>query len=135
MNMVRSIVSTCHSLKIIPLSLLTRFARIKSRVVMMILGGADDAGAVPGTVRLSYTSESGVIKKKITFERSDVSDHTADILEGYKVSRIVAVYVDESGKRRVAGSPDFPLSLDYSADGGVFSVILQGEDTAPDAFI
>jgi len=133
--MNRTIVSTCHSLKIIPISRLTRFARINSRVVMMILGDADDAEAVPGSIKFSHTSENGVLTKKITFERSDVSHITAAILDGYKVSRLVATYVDESGKRRVAGSPDFPLSLDYGTDGGVFSVTLQGEDTAPDAFL
>lgn len=133
--MDRSTVSTCHSLKIIPLSRLTRFARIKSRVVMMILGGADDAEAVPGSIKLSHSSEAGVVKKKITFERSDVSDITANLLDGYKVSRLIATYVDESGRQRVAGSPDFPLSLDYGTDGGVFTVTLQGEDTAPDAFL
>lgn len=128
-------VSTCHSLKIIPISRLTRFARIKSRVVMMTLGEADDAEAVPGSIKLSNSSESGVVKKKITFERSNVSDITADLLDGYKVSRLLATYVDESGKKRVVGSPDFPLSLDYGTDGGVFTVTLQGEDTAPDAFL
>lgn len=102
---------------------------------MMILGDADDAEAVPGSIKFSHTSENGVLTKKITFERSDVSHITAAILDGYKVSRLVATYVDESGKRRVAGSPDFPLSLDYGTDGGVFSVTLQGEDTAPDAFL
>lgn len=133
--MPRSTVSTCHSLKIIPLSRLTRFARIKSRVVMAVLGGADDAGVVPGSVKLSHSTDNGLVKKKITFERSDVSDVTADILDGYKVSRLIATYVDESGKRRVTGSPDYPLSLDYSTEGGVFFVILQGDDTAPDAFL
>lgn len=133
--MPRSTVSTCHSLKIIPLFRLTRFARIKSRVVMAVLGGADDAGEVPGSVKLSHSTDNGLVKKKITFERSDVSDVTADILDGYKVSRLIATYVDESGKRRVTGSPDYPLSLDYSTEGGVFSVILQGDDTVPDAFL
>ena len=112
--MTRSTVSSCHSLKIIPLSRVSRFARIKSRVVMLILGSEDDAVAVPGSVKVSTT---------------------ADALEGYKVSRLIATYVDESGKRRVAGSPDWPLSLDYSIGDGVFSVTLQGEDTAPDAFL
>lgn len=91
--------------------------------------------AVPGSVKVSTTSDNGIIKKKITFERSDVSGSSADALEGYKVSRLIATYVDESGKRRVAGSPDWPLSLDYSIGDGVFSVTLQGEDTAPDAFL
>lgn len=132
--MNRSTVSTCHSLKIIPLSRVSRFARIKSRVVMLVLDGEDDAVAVPGSIKVSTTSDNGIIKKKITFERSDVSAGTADTLNGYKVSRLIATYVDESGKRRVAGTPDWPLSLDYSIGGGVFSVTLQGEDTEPDAF-
>lgn len=133
--MNRSTVSTCHSLKIIPIARLSRFARIQSRVIIMLLGEAIDAEAVPGTVKISTNSDSGKLKKKITFERSDVSEASADILEGYKVSRLIAVYVDESGKQRVAGSPDWPLSLDYTTEGGVFAVTLQGEDVRPDGFL
>lgn len=133
--MNRSIVSTCHSLKIIPLARLSRFARIQSRVIIMLLGEAIDAEAVPGTVKISTTTDNGKLKKKITFERSDVSESVADILEGYKVSRLVAVYIDESGKQRVAGSPDWPLTLDYTTEGGVFIVTLQGEDVRPDGFL
>lgn len=133
--MPRYTVSSCHSLKIIPISKLSRFARIKSRVVMLILGEAEDALAVPGSVKVSQSTENGIVKKKITFERSDVSNITADALEGYKVSRLIATYIDESGRQRVCGSPDWPLSLDYSTSGGVFSVTLQGEDTEIDAFI
>jgi len=133
--MNRSTVSTCHSLKIIPLARLSRFARIQSRVIIMLLGEAIDAEAVPGTVKISTTTDNGKLKKKITFERSDVSESVADILEGYKVSRLVAVYIDESGKQRVAGSPDWPLTLDYTTEGGVFIVTLQGEDVRPDGFL
>lgn len=102
---------------------------------MIILDGDDNAAAVPGTVKVSTTTDNGIIKKKITFERSDVSYITADTLEGLKVSRLIATYVDESGRRRVAGSPDWPLSLDYTIGDGVFTVTLQGEDTVPDAFL
>lgn len=133
--MNRSTVSTCHSLKLIPLARLSRFAQIQSRVIILLLGEAIDAEAVPGTVKISTTTDNGKLKKKITFERSDVSEAVADLLEGYKVSRLVAVYVDESGKQRVAGSPDWPLSLDYTTEGGVFTVTLQGEDIRPDGFL
>lgn len=133
--MNRSTVSTCHSLKIVPLARLSRFARIQSRVIIMLLGEAIDAEAVPGTVKISTTTDNGKLKKKITFERSYVSESVADILEGYKVSRLVAVYIDESGKQRVAGSPDWPLTLDYTTEGGVFIVTLQGEDVRPDGFL
>lgn len=133
--MNRSTVSSCHSLKIIPLALLSRFARFGSRVSMMLLGEAIDAEAVPGSVKISTTTDNGKIKKKITFERSDVSETVADLLERFKVLRLVATYVDESGKQRVAGCPDWPLSLDYTTEGGVFSVNLQGEDIHPDGFL
>lgn len=133
--MNRSTVSSCHSLKIIPLSLLSRFVRFDSRVSMMLLGEAIDAEAVPGSVKISTTTDNGKIKKKITFECSDVSENTADHLERFKVLRLVATYVDESGMRRVAGSPNWPLSLDYNTEGGVFSVNLQGEDIHPDGFL
>lgn len=132
--MDRSTVSSCHSLKIIPLAILSRYARFGSRVSMMLLGEAIDAEAVPGSIKIS-TTDNGKVKKKITFERSDVSAAVADRLDRFKVLRLVATYVDESGKRRVAGSPDWPLALDYTTEGGVFSVNLQGEDVRPDAFL
>lgn len=133
--MNRFTVSSCHSLKIIPLARISRFARFGPRVRMMLLGEAVDAEAVPGSVKTSTTTDAGKIKKKITFERSDVSEAAAALLEMFKALRLVATYVDESGKRRVAGSPDWPLSLDYATEGGVFTVTLQGEDTRPDGFL
>ena len=133
--MNRSTVSACHSLKIIPISQLSRFARIRSKVIIMLPGDPIDIKAVPGSIKISTTAEDNNIKKKITFERSDVSETTADLLEGYKVLRLVATYIDESGRERVAGSPDWPLSLDFTTEGGVFSISLQGEDTRPDAFL
>lgn len=133
--MNRSTVSSCHSLKIIPLTLLSKFARFGSRVSMMLIGDAIDAEAIPGSIKISTTTDNGKIKKKITFERSDVSEAAADRLDRFKVLRLIATYVDESGKRRVAGCPDWPLSLDYTTEGGAFSVILQGDDIYPDGFL
>jgi hypothetical protein len=64
-----------------------------------------------------------------------VSETTANLLGLLKALRLVAIYTDESGKRRVAGSPDWPLSMEYVAEGGVFTVTLQGEDVNPDGFL
>ena len=72
-------VSVCHSLKIIPVVRLTRFARFRSRVILITVGTPDDAAAVPGSVKISTTADKGIIKKKITFDRSGVSDSAADI--------------------------------------------------------
>ena len=133
--MDRYTVSACHSLKLIPLGMVARFVRMSTRVRMMLLGEAVDAVAVPGSIKVSATSDKSKIKKKITYERSDVSESVADMLELYKYVRLVATYVDESGRRRVCGSPDWPLALDYAIEGGVFTVTLQGEDLKPDGFL
>lgn len=128
------IISTCHSLKIIPLSKITRFARIGSKVIMQT-EEPDNACAIPGSIKVAHSTDDGVISKKITFERRDVSVNTADTLNRYKASRLVAIYVDEAGNLKVAGSPDYPLSLDYTTGDGVFHITLQGKDTAQDAFL
>lgn len=133
--MNRFTISACHSLKLIPLGIVARFVSLSSRVWMMLLGEAIDAVAVPGSIKMSTSNDKGKIKKKITFERSDVSESVADMMSRYKVTRLVATYVDESGRRRVCGSPDWPLTLDYTIEGGVFAVTLQGEDTMPDGFL
>lgn len=133
--MNRSTVSSCHSLKLIPLALLSRYARYGSKVTILLLDEAIDAKAVPGSVKISTGADNDKIKKTISFERSDVSDTSADRFERLKALRLVATYVDESGKQRIAGSPAWPLSLDYTTGDGVFSVTLQGEDIRPDGFL
>lgn len=133
--MSRSVVSECHCLQIVPLSRIISFARIQSRVHMMLMGEPVDMKEVPGTLKVTPSGDKGGIKKKITFERSDVSDITADVLEGFRFSRFIAIYVDESGMKRVAGSPDWPLSLEYTSADGVFSVSIQGEDVHADGFL
>ncbi len=132
--MNRSVVSACHDLKIIPVSRIIRFVRIQTGVRMMILGDPVDAKEVPGTLRVSSTQENGVIKKKITFERSGISEVAADLLEVFRFSRFIVTYIDETGKRRACGSPEWPLSLEYVQEGGVFSVTVQGKDVLQDGF-
>lgn len=134
--MPQTTISTCHSLRLIPVTDLLRFARLRSRISMITVSDPVSMGAIPGSVKISTTSEeNGIIKKKISFERSGVNASSAEFLESYKCQRIVAVYVDESGNKRVCGSPDHPLALDYVTGNGVFSVTLQGEDTRIDGFL
>lgn len=133
--MDRTIVSSCHSLRLIPLGRIKRFARLKSKVILLTLGEAEDAEAIPGSLKVAMTSDNGLIKTQITFERSNVSPLVADALEDYKALHLVATYVDENGRARVAGSPLWPLSLDYICEDGVFSVTLDGSDIRTHAFL
>ena len=127
--------SGCHTLELIPIDLLTRFARVGSRVLIQVLGTPYHVDEVPGTVKVSSSSENGVIKKKITFERVCTKALDVDILSAYKSARLIATYRDEKGNRRVSGSPNYPLSLNFTIGEGVFSCELEGEDTEPDAFL
>jgi len=103
--------------------------------VILVLGEPDDAKEVPGSVKVSTSEDNGVTKKKITFDRKGVSSIETDRLNGYKSTRVIATYIDENGNRRVAGSPNYPLTLNYSITGGAYSCVLEGEDTTPDAFL
>ena len=133
--MARSTISCCHSLKMIPLSRIMRFARIGQEVWIKQLPDRDPLGEIPGTVKVSTEAEDGIVKKTITFEMSDVSVKRVANIHKYKFSLIVATYVDESGNVRVCGSPDYPLAFDYTISEGVISGKLTGEDTEVDAFI
>lgn len=128
-------VTGCHSLEILPLTNLWRFARIGSRAVIRTTVDPVTVKEIPGSVKVSTSTENGIIKKKITFLRAGVSADETDRLNAFKSSRIIATYIDEKGNRRVAGSPNYPLTLNFTIEDGAYSCVLEGEDTVPDAFL
>lgn len=128
-------VSAAHSLQLVPINRLSKFAQIQAGVMLVYLAQPDNAEAIPGSIRITTNSESGVIKKTITYKRRTVDRETANLLEGYKVTRLVAVYTDETGNKRVAGSPDYPLKFSYTSGDGVFTCKLEGEGITIDPFI
>lgn len=103
--------------------------------MLVFLEQPDEAEAIPGSIRITTTSEDGVIKKSITYKRRTVDRATANLLEGYKVTRLVAIYTDETGNQRVTGSPDYPLKFSYTSGDGVFTCKLEGEGDTIDPFI
>lgn len=133
--MSKQIVSSCHDLKLIPVGQVVRFARFGEKVSMVVVGNPYPALEIPGSVKVSAEAADGAINKKITYECADVSAETACRLEMYKRMRLIAVYTDERGNRRVAGSPSCPLALDYNTDAGSLACSLTGSDTRHDAFL
>ncbi|WP_290452737.1 hypothetical protein [Duncaniella muris] len=103
--------------------------------MLVYLSQPDNANAIPGSIRITTSIEGGVIKKSITYKRRTVDRTTANLLEGYKVTRLVAVYTDETGNKRVAGSPDYPLKFSYTSSDGVFTCKLEGESLTIDPFL
>lgn len=129
-------VSAAHSLKLIPIGRLARFAQISSRVKMILLSDPDDSQAIPGSIKVSMTTDDTKnIKKSLTYKRRAVSAEVADQMEAYRAIRLIAVYVDELGNKRVCGSPDFPLRFSYTSGAGVFTCKLEGESNTIDLFI
>lgn len=128
-------VSAAHSLQLVPIDRLSKFAQIKTGVMLVYLSQPDDANAIPGSIRITTSIEGGVIKKSITYKRRTVDRTTANLLEGYKVTRLVAVYTDEIGFKRVAGSPDYPLKFSYTSSDGVFTCKLEGDSLTIDPFL
>lgn len=128
-------VSAANSLQLLPIDRLAKFAQIKTGVMLVFLSHPDNAEAIPGSINISTTDEDGKIKKSITYKRREVDRETADLLEAYKVSRLIAIYTDETGFIRVAGSPDYPLKFSYTSGSGVFTCKLEGEDTTIDRFL
>jgi hypothetical protein len=103
-------------------------------VHLILFGDGDRLCHIPGTLTVSSNEDDGVIDKKITMSLPDVTEEFVDSLESYGGSLLVAVYSDERGRQRVCGSPDWPLTLSYSTDGGICAITLEGRDTRPDAF-
>lgn len=128
-------VSAAHSLRLVPVERLSKFARINSGVKLVCLRQPDEAEAIPGSIRITATEEDGKIKKSITYKRRTVDRVTANLLESYRFMRLVAIYVDETGNKRVAGSPDYPLKFSYTSGDGVFTCTLEGEDLTTDPFL
>lgn len=128
-------VSTVHSLQLVPIDRLSRFAQVKAGVMLLYLQQPDDADAIPGSIRITANEEEGKIKKSITYKRRAVDRMTANLLESYRVMRLIAIYTDETGNKRVAGSPNYPLKFSYTSGDGVFTCKLEGEGLTIDPFI
>lgn len=85
------------------------------------------AGILPGSETRDFSKKGGLVTRKIKFR-----------LKGYvtpefmKTSGWVAVYTDERGEERLAGSKTFPLFGDYEPDNGLWMVTLSGDSEAYD---
>lgn len=133
--MTRLTVSAVHSLQLIPVDALSRFAQVQGRVSMLWLERPVDVMAVPGSVRVTSDNEEGIYRKTITFRRAPVDLEGSAQLEALSGCLLLAVYVDENGNRRVAGSPDCPLRLSYSSGEGTYMCTLSGEGVSIDPFL
>lgn len=132
--MTKSAKKPTSQLRMIPVGGITRFARVGASVYLTALSRGYDSMATPGTIFVEQSSEGGIINKKITYRRADMSLEVEQTLRALKFLRVVAMYVDESGNIRICGSPSYPLTLDYNSTAGGYEVTLTGTDSEPDGY-
>ncbi len=134
-NYTKHTVSVCHGLRLVPIDAITRYGRIGAEVIMRTKDAGLGAKAINGSMTvLTSTDDTGFMKKTITYRRSEGWASDIEELDRLVATRLVATYVDERGRGRVCGSPDFPLSLKYQIAGGLLMVTIEGSDTTADAF-
>lgn len=134
--MAKRVVTVCHGVTLIRKDAIIRFANSGSEVDLEYFHfWGVIPPTVPGTVYLTTDINEGIYTRNMTFEITDVDPNMARTLSALKSQRLVATYKDESGNQRVCGSPDYPLSLDYYDEGGVYVVSLTGQTTEPDPFV
>lgn len=93
------------------------------------------AAETPGTLKVEHQYSDHFFKKKISFSKPVQGPTSIEAMEIFKKGRLVAVYTDETGRKRVCGSIQYPLSLEYFEEGGVIHATLTGADESPDGFV
>lgn len=96
---------------------------------------AESAMEVPGSFTISSSEKNGLKTNEITFTRSDLTAETLVRLTRLRRLRLIAFYRDGHGQQRVCGSPSWPLTLTFTAEGDCISVKLRGTDTGPDPML
>ena len=124
--MSRKLISTAHSLQLVPVYNIIHFGIVHSKVVIRSIGKPDILMIVPGTLKPGDSKNEDVYTKKHTFKL---------YLENLKVTPFVALYTDETGNTRVSGSPDYPLTFSFEIGGGLYNCTLSGTGPGVDAFL
>lgn len=128
-------VSVANELTLIPLQDLVTFYRDTHIVHYSSFHPAHPQNIIPGSLKISDSLKNGIYLKKIVFECKDVSPITLSNLDFWTSNDFIAVYTDERGLKRMCGSPEYPLNLNYKLDGEVISITIEGNDTEANAFI
>lgn len=133
--MPRKLISSAHSLQLIPVYNIIHFGVVRSKVLIRSIGTPDILMVVPGTLRPGDSRNEDVYTKKHTFKLAGVSQNKTLFLENLKATPFVALYVDETGNTRVSGSPDYPLAFSFEISGGLYNCTLSGTGVDVDAFL
>lgn len=134
MKTTKTTVTAIHGLTLIPLDSVYSFVAFANKV-RFLSRRSIRIEEIPGSLKKNSNLEEGTYKNKFTFERRLVDEFDLQLFENFRRMRFIATYHDDRDVVRVAGSPQYPLTLTYTAGNGVCSVAVEGSDTMPDAFM
>lgn len=129
------IVSGAHSLRVLDATKVVSLGVLQGGAYMLSLDLGIELAAVPGTVSPSDIAEDGLFHKLIAFRMGQVSQERTELLQVLSVTPIIAIYVDEHGHNRVAGSLDWPMVLTYSITGGLYECQLECRGIEPNPYL
>lgn len=129
------IVSGAHSLRVLDATQVVSLGVLQGGAYMLSLDLGVELDAVPGSVNPSDTAEDGLFHKLIAFRMGQVSQERTELLQSLSATRIIAIYVDEHGKNRVAGSLDWPMTLTYSIASGLYECQLESRGLEPNPYL
>lgn len=130
--------SDVHSLRLIPIDKLMRFALIQSRAFVSIQNGDYYIPLTPGSFTPDVQpeeSEGGLIYNVgHTFNVPLVDIENEQLLSALSKQDLIAIYINEAGQEIVSGAEETPLALTYSVTSGKYQCKLTGIMEHPEAF-
>ena len=123
-------------LRLVPSERVARFARLHEEgMVEYYHEFAVDLSPTPGTLRIGDTERDGTYQKRITLEVRNTGPDAQRKLKELTTGRWVAFYTDEHGRKKVSGSPLYPLELTAQPNGGTYTCTLTGRTPWMDLYV
>lgn len=119
------LVSGAHSLRVIACGKIFSMGVLHGEAHLLTIDRGIELKAVPGSVQPTDTAEEGLYHKLIAFRLGQVSRQRTLLLESLTAEDLVAIYVDEHGRNRVAGSLEWPMRFTFSITGGLYECQLE----------
>lgn len=119
------LVSGAHSLRVVPCGKIFSMGIVHGEAHLLTIDRGIELKAVPGSVQPTDSAEEGLYHKLIAFRLGQVSQARTLLLESLTAEDLVAIYVDEHGRNRVAGSLEWPMRFTFSVAGGLYECQLE----------
>ena len=129
------LVSGAHSLRLLNAKKIFSFGILHGGAYILTADLGIEMKAVPGSIQPTDTAEEGLYHKLIAFRLGQVSRERTELLKSLTADDIVAIYVDEHGRNRVAGTLDWPMRFTFSIAGGLYECQLECSGVEPNLYL